>query len=52
MGELILVRPTDLYEEQVMSYREEMLKNQDSLMAVPGLRMYRVFQNGLILKGD
>lgn len=25
MGNLILVRPTDLYEEQVMSYREEML---------------------------
>lgn len=26
MGELILVKPTDQYEEQVMLYREEMLK--------------------------
>lgn len=37
MGELILVRPTALYEEQVMSYREEMLENGDSFDGCAGL---------------
>lgn len=43
MKELILVRPTDLYEEQVMSYREEMLKNGDSFDGCAGLENVQSF---------
>ncbi len=43
MRELILVRPTDLYEEQVMSYREEMLKNGDSFDGCAGLENVQSF---------
>lgn len=43
MGELMLVRPTDLYEEQVMSYREEMLKNGDSFDGCAGLENVQTF---------
>ena len=52
MGELMLVRPTDLYEEQVMSIREEMLKTEITLAVVQDLRMYKVIQNGLTLRED
>lgn len=43
MRELILVRPTDLYEEQVMSYCEEMLKNEDSFDGCAGLENVQSF---------
>lgn len=43
MGDIILVRPTDLYEEQVMSYREEMLKNGDSFDGCAGLENVQSF---------
>lgn len=43
MGELILVRPTGLYEEQVMSYRQEMLKNGDSFDGCAGLENVQSF---------
>ena len=37
MRELILVRPSELYEEQVMSYKEEMSQNGDSFDGCAGL---------------
>lgn len=43
MGELILVRPNDLYEEQVMSYREERLKNGDGFDGCAGLENVQSF---------
>lgn len=43
MSELILVSPTDLYEKQVMSYRDEMLKSGDSFDGCAGLEEVEVF---------
>ena len=37
MCELMLVRPCKLYGEQVMSYKEEMLQNEDSFDGCAGL---------------
>lgn len=51
MGELILVRPSDLYEEQVMSYREEMLKNGDSFDGCAGLEDVHSFSEWLDFEG-
>lgn len=51
MGELILVRPTDLYEEQVMSYREEMLKNEDSFDGCAGLENVQSFSEWIDFEG-
>lgn len=47
MEELILVRPTALYEEQVMSYREEMLENGDRFDGCAGLENVRSFSEWL-----
>ena len=51
MGELMLVRPTDLYEEQVMSLREEMLKNGDSFDGCAGLEDVQSFSEWLNFEG-
>lgn len=37
MSELILVRPTDLYAEQVMAFRDELLDNGDDFDGCAGL---------------
>ncbi len=37
MCNLMLIRPSEAYEEQVMSYKEEMLKNGDSFDGCAGL---------------
>ena len=37
MCELMLIRPTNVYKEQVMSYKEEMLQNGDSFDGCAGL---------------
>lgn len=37
MNELRLITPSELYAEQVMSYREEMLQSGDSLDGCAGL---------------
>lgn len=37
MSELMLIRPSEAYAEQVMSYREEMLQNGDSFDGCAGL---------------
>ena len=42
-GELILVRPSKRYEEQVMSYKEEMSQNGDSFDGCAGLEEVRTF---------
>lgn len=51
MRELILVRPTDLYEEQVMSYCEEMLKNEDSFDGCAGLENVQSFSEQIDFEG-
>ncbi len=43
MCELMLIRPSHTYEEQVMLYREEMLHNKDSLDGCAGLEDVRSF---------
>ena len=42
-GELILVRPSKRYAEQVMSYKEEMSQNGDSFDGCAGLEEVRTF---------
>ena len=37
MCELMLIRPTNIYEKQVMSYKEEMFQNGDSFDGCAGL---------------
>lgn len=37
MCELMFIRPSKVYEEQVMSYKEEMLQNGDNLDGCAGL---------------
>ena len=37
MCELMLIRPSKVYEEQVMSYKEEMFQNGDSFDGCAGL---------------
>ena len=51
MGELMLVRPTDLYEEQVMSIREEMLKNGDNFGGCAGLEDVQSYSEWLDFEG-
>ena len=43
MHELKLLRPSAIYEEQVMSYREEMLQNGDSFDGCAGLEDVQTF---------
>lgn len=43
MNELMLSRPSKLYAEQVMSYREEMLQNRDSFDGCAGLEEVHSF---------
>lgn len=43
MGELILLTPSDLYAEQVMLYKEEMLQNGDSFDGCAGLEDVQSF---------
>lgn len=43
MSEIILLRPTELYAEQVMSYKEEMLQNGDSFDGCAGLENVQSF---------
>lgn len=49
MKDLMLVRPSDLYAEQVMSYRKEMIKNGDSLEACVGLGDVKTFDEWINL---
>lgn len=51
MSKLILVRPSDLYAEQVMAYREEMLKNGDSLDGCAGLEEVHSFSEWIDFEG-
>lgn len=51
MCELILVRPSKVYEEQVMSYREEMLQNGDSFDGCAGLENVSSFDEWLDFEG-
>jgi predicted acetyltransferase len=44
MGELVLLRPTSLYKDQVMSYKEEMLLNNDSFDGCAGLEKVDTFE--------
>lgn len=43
MCELVLVRPSKRYEEQVMSYKEEMSQNGDSFDGCAGLEDVHTF---------
>lgn len=47
MDELILLPPSDLYAEQVMSFREELLQNKDSFDGCAGLEDVRSFEEWL-----
>ncbi len=47
MCELILIRPSKVYEEQVMSYKEEMLQNGDSFAGCAGLEDVNSFDEWL-----
>ena len=43
MCELILIRPSKVYEEQVMSYKEEMLQNGDSFACCSVIEYFNSF---------
>lgn len=51
MDELKLLAPSNLYAEQVMSYREEMLQNGDSFDGCAGLEEVRSFDEWLDFEG-
>lgn len=51
MYELMLIRPSEIYEEQVMSYRAEMLQNGDSFDGCAGLKKVRSFKEWLNFEG-
>lgn len=51
MGEMILVKPTELYAEQVMAYKEEMLQNGDSFDGCAGLEDVRSFDEWIDFEG-
>lgn len=51
MDELKLLAPSNLYAEQVMSYREEMLQNSDSFDGCAGLEDVRSFDEWLDFEG-
>lgn len=51
MDELKLLAPSNLYAEQVMSYREEMLQNGDSFDGCAGLEDVRSFDEWLDFEG-
>lgn len=51
MDELKLLAPSNLYAEQVMSYREEMLQNGDSFDGCAGLEEVRSFDEWLNFEG-
>lgn len=51
MCELILIRPSKVYEEQVMSYKEEMLQNGDSFDGCAGLENVSSFDEWLDFEG-
>lgn len=51
MNELILLTPTELYEEQVMSYKEEMLQNRDSFDGCAGLEEIQTFAEWIDFEG-
>jgi predicted acetyltransferase len=43
MSDLKIIRPSDIYADQVMNYRKEMLENGDSLAGCAGLEDVEVF---------
>ena len=47
MNKLMLVTPSSLYAEQVMSYKEEMIKNGDSFDGCAGLEEVTSFEEWL-----
>lgn len=49
---LKLVRPTIEYADQVMQYKEAMIRNGDSLDGCAGLEDVKIFPSGLNLKAD
>lgn len=51
MDELKLLAPSNLYAEQVMSFREELLKNSDSFDGCVGLEDVRSFDEWLDFEG-
>lgn len=51
MSEIILLRPTDQYEEQVMSYKEEMSRNGDSFDGCAGLEEVQTYDEWLDFEG-
>lgn len=50
MGELELIKPIYLYAEQVMSYKDEMIHNNDSLDGCAGLEDVKNYEEWLDFK--
>lgn len=51
MSELMLLRPSELYAEQVMSYKEEMSQNGDSFDGCAGLEDVKSFAEWIDFEG-
>lgn len=51
MSEIILLRPTARYAEQVMSYKEEMSQNGDSFDGCADLQNVRTFEEWMDFEG-
>lgn len=47
MSEIALIKPTDQYEKEVMSYKEEMLQNGDSFDGCSGLKEVKTYAEWL-----
>lgn len=52
MCELMLIRPTKIYEKQVMSYKEEMFQNGDSFDGCAGLEDVHSFDEWIDFEKD
>ncbi len=50
MYELQLVRPSEQYAKQVMSYKEEILQNKNSFDGCAGLKDIKTFEERIDLK--
>ena len=52
MCKILLIRPSKQYAEQVMSYKEEMLQNEDRFDGCAGLEDIHSFDEWIDLKKD